>query len=90
MDSINHEDEKKISNEKISNIKKMTLFLIEYSYILFAIYVIITIISVYIALHCNDVFSFETFTALVVPYIYLPLRYYFKDFCNMPTKMCFA
>ena len=51
----------------------MTLFLLEYSYILFAIYVIITIISVYIALHCNDVFSFETFTALVVPYIYLPL-----------------
>ena len=27
-----------ISNEKISNIKKMTLFLLEYSYILFAIY----------------------------------------------------
>ena len=81
-------------NEKeqyISKIKKIFLSLIEYSYIIFSLYIIITIVSIYTALNCNDIFSFETFFAIAVPYIYLPLRYYFKDYCNnMPTKMCFA
>jgi hypothetical protein len=89
MNSENHQTEKE---KNISNTKKVFLFLIEYSYILFALHSIITIISIYIALYCNktDLFSFEIFFAALVPYIYLPFRYYFKDFCDMPSKVCFA
>ncbi len=87
MESKTHQNEKE---QYISKIKKIFLSLIEYSYIIFSLYIIITIVSIYTALNCNDIFSFETFFAIAVPYIYLPLRYYFKDYCNMPTKMCFA
>tara|TARA_Y100000591_G_C21666948_1_gene610840 strand:- start:489 stop:752 length:264 start_codon:yes stop_codon:yes gene_type:complete len=87
MESKAHQNEKE---QYISKIRKIFLSLIEYSYIIFSLYIIITIVSLYTALNCNDIFSFETFFAIAVPYIYLPLRYYFRDYCNMPTKMCFA
>ena len=89
MNSENHQTEKE---KNISNIKKIFLFLMDYGYILFALHCIITIISIYIALYCkkNDLISFETFFAAVIPYVYLPFRYYLKDFCDMPSKVCFA
>lgn len=88
MESKTDESEKE---ENIYNVKKMFLFLIEYAYIMFYLYIILAIVSLYTALHCNDVFSFETFFAITVPYIYLPLRYYFKNHCNnMPSQMCIA
>ena len=76
-------------NKKMNNIRKIWLFIIEYSYIFLIIHIIGTIISVYISLHCNNFFSIETIVACFFPYIYLPFRYYLKDNCNMPTKMCF-
>ena len=88
MESKTQQNKKK---EYISNIKKIFLSIVEYGYIIFSLYIMITMISLYTALNCNDVFSFETFFAIAVPYIYLPLRYYFKNYCNtMPTKVCFA
>ncbi len=80
-------DFKKHQNKNERNI---FIFLIKYSYILFTLYIIITIISIYTALHCNDLFSFETLFATIVPYIYLPFRYYFKNYCKLPNKICFA
>jgi hypothetical protein len=58
--------------------------------ILSIIYIILSIISVYISLHCNSFFSMETIYAIFIPYIYLPFRYYFKEQCkNMPIELCF-
>ena len=76
--------------DKIETIKKVLLFLYKYYYIFLIIYIILSIISIYIALHCNNFFSLETVVAGFFPYIYIPFRYYLKDYCKMPTQMCFA
>ena len=76
-------------NKKMNNIKKVWLFIKQYNYIFLILYIIGTTISVYISLHCNHFFSLETIVACLFPYIYLPFRYYLKDSCNMPNKMCF-
>lgn len=76
-----------MEEEKKLKYKNAWIFGFEYAYIYLLIYIIISTISLFISLHCNDIFSFETIVAVCAPFIYLPVRYYFHSQC-IPAKIC--
>lgn len=82
MNNINEEERERIRNYNI--------FIKQIKYIIIIIYLILSIISVFISLHCSSFFSIETLIAFFLPFIYIPIKLYLGDKqCKLlPDKLC--